>query len=320
MKRSAAAATALVALAACCFGSIAILVTIAQRAGAPLLAILVWRYLLGATALVLLSGGITRLGAARGRRLRLVASGGGGQAVIGFTSLLALRWIPVATLVFLFYTYPSWIALFAVLRRSERLDGTKVAALALSLAGIALMVGAPSANSLHPAGVVLALGSALIYALYVPFIGGLSEGMPARVASAFVAAGAGLSFLAVGAVIAAIDHFGPAALSAATRETMTVTAVMTPVAWAATATLAVVSTALAFILFLDGLAGLGPVRTGIVSTVEPFWASLLGAVVLHQRLGMETLAGGVAIALAVTLLQLRPRTAVTEAPLDESLS
>jgi len=319
-KRPAAAATLLVALAACCFGSITILVTIAQRAGAPLLTILVWRYLLGAATLVLLSGGIAALSAARGRRGRLLALGGGGQAVIGFTSLLALRWIPVATLVFLFYTYPSWIALFAVLRRSERLDRTKMAALALSLGGIALMVGAPSANTLHPAGVVLALGSALIYALYVPFIGALSEGVPARVASAFVAAGAGLCFLAVGAAVAGIDATAPAAMSAATRETMTVTAIMAPAAWAATATLAVVSTALAFILFLKGLAGLGPVRTGIVSTVEPFWASMLGAVVLHQRLGTETLLGGVAIALAVMLLQIRQGESVTPREGDQSVS
>jgi len=320
VRRSPAAATLLVALAACCFGSITILVTIAQRAGAPLLTILVWRYLLGAASLVLLSGGLAALGAARGRRGRLIALGGGGQAVVGFTSLLALRWVPVATLVFLFYTYPSWIALFAVLRRSERLDGTKVAALALSLAGIALMVGAPNARSLHPAGVALALGSALIYALYVPFIGALSEGVPARVASAFVAVGAGLCFLAVGAVVAGVDALAPAALSAATRETMTVTAVMTPAAWAATATLAVVSTALAFILFLNGLAGLGAVRTGIVSTVEPFWAAMLGALVLHQRLGAETLLGGVAIALAVLLLQLRQGKAVTRPAGDQSVS
>ena len=153
----------------------------------------------------------------------------------------------------------------------------------------------------------------------MPFIGGLSEGVPARVASAFVAAGAGLCFLAVGAVIAGVNALAPAVLSAATRETMTVTAIMTPAAWAATATLAVVSTALAFILFLNGLAGIGAVRTGIVSTVEPFWASMLGAVVLHQRLGAEALLGGAAIALAVMLLQLR-QGPVTTTPLDQSIS
>ncbi|MFL5559871.1 MAG: DMT family transporter [Gemmatimonadaceae bacterium] len=320
MRRSAAAATLLVALSACCFGSITILVTIAQRAGAPLLTILVWRYLLGAATLALLSGGVAALASARGKRLRLVALGGGGQAVIGFTSLLALRWIPVATLVFLFYTYPSWIAVFAVLRHSERLDGPKVAALALSLAGIALMVGAPRAQGLHPIGVALALGSAVIYALYVPFIGALSEGVTARVASAHVAAGAGLCFLLVGACVAALGAAAPTMISAATRETMTVTAQMTPAAWAATATLAVVSTALAFILFLNGLAGIGPVRTGIISTIEPFWASLLGAVVLRQRLGVETLLGGAAIAAAVMLLQFRQARPVTVGGVDQSIS
>jgi drug/metabolite transporter (DMT)-like permease len=310
----------MVALSACCFGSITILVTIAQRAGASLLTILVWRYVLGAATLALLSGGIAALAAARGRRVRLIALGGGGQAVIGFTSLLALRWIPVATLVFLFYTYPSWIAVFAVLRRTERLDRTKVAALVLSLLGIGLMVGAPSADTMHPAGVTLALGSALIYALYVPFIGALSEGVPAQVASAFVAIGASACFLVVGAAVAALHAAAPSMVAPVTLATMTVSAVMTPAAWAATATLAVVSTAIAFVLFLNGLAGIGAVRTGIISTIEPFWASLLGAVVLHQRLGVETLAGGVSIAVAVALLQLRQGEGVTARGVDESVS
>lgn len=308
MKRSTTAATLLVALAACCFGSITILATIAGRGGASLMTILVGRYLLGAAVLFVLVGGAGALGMARGRRARLIALGGGGQAVIGFTSLLALRWIPVATLVFLFYTYPSWIAVFAALRRTEPLDRTRVAALAISLAGIALMVGAPSARALHPAGVALALGSALLYALYVPFIGALSDGVPARVAAAFVATGAGVSFMAVGVIAAVIGRLAPDIMSPATRETLIVSPVMTLGAAAAIAALAVISTAVAFIVFLTGLATLGPVRTGIISTVEPFWAALLGALVLGQPLGTATLVGGAFIAAAVMLLQLRGRS------------
>ena len=68
--------------------------------------------------------------------------------------------------------------------------------------------------------------------------------------------------------------------------------------------MAVVSTVLAFIAFLRGLAVIGPVRTAIMSTIEPFWTALLGALVLRQALGPRTLAGGLCIAAAVVLLQL----------------
>ena len=298
-KRSQAAGTALVALSACCFGSITILVTLAIRAGAPLLSVLAWRFLLGAGMLILLAGGIGALRAAHGRYARLIILGGGGQATIAFTSLYALRFIPIATLVFLFYTYPAWIALFAVLRGAERVGPLKVIAIALSLGGIGLMVGAPSAGTLHPAGVFLALAAALMYALYVPFLGRLIGGAPSRVAATLVALGGGLAFVIVGIVTAA--------LPGAPREELVLTFVLAPTAWAAIVTLSIVSTALAFVAFLSGLAVLGPVRTAIVSTIEPFWASLLGAVVLHQPLGWPTLAGGSAIATAVLLLQLPQR-------------
>jgi DME family drug/metabolite transporter len=144
--------------------------------------------------------------------------------------------------------------------------------------------------------------------------------MPAGVASAFVAAGAGLCFVVVAAIAVALHRVAPQVMSIPTRETLTLTANMAPAAWAAALVLAVVSTALAFIVFLNGLAVLGPVRTGIISTVEPFWAALAGALVLQQSLGIETLLGGIAIAAAVLLLQLRSTPAVTTNPRRESVS
>ena len=71
--------------------------------------------------------------------------------------------------------------------------------------------------------------------------------------------------------------------------------------------LALVSTAGAFFLFMQGLRILGSVRTAIVSTVEPFFTALLGAWVLSQPLTRSTLIGGVMIAAAVVLLQLKSR-------------
>jgi len=64
--------------------------------------------------------------------------------------------------------------------------------------------------------------------------------------------------------------------------------------------------AVSFLAFLAGLRLLGPVRAAITSTVEPFWTTLLGVLLLRQSVGIGTLMGGLAIMGAVLLLQRRP--------------
>jgi drug/metabolite transporter (DMT)-like permease len=294
--RARSRATLLVLFSACCFGSIPVLITLAARSGVELVDTLAWRYAIAAALLVIASGGPAKVAGAGRRALPLFALAGGGQAAVAFVSLSALRFIPAATLTFLFYTYPAWVAVMAALRGSERLTGRRAAALGLSLVGIALMVGMPGAGGLHPIGAALALSSALLYAAYIPMIDALGRGLAPAVTSSFATGGAALIF-----VVVALAGDGLAVRIA-------------PVGWTAILLLAVVSTVLAFIAFLHGLAIIGPVRTAIVSTIEPFWTALLGAVVLSQGIGPRTLAGGVFIAAAVVLLQLGPRATTVPAP------
>jgi drug/metabolite transporter (DMT)-like permease len=281
-------ATLLVLFSACCFGSIPILITLATSSGARLVDVLAWRYVLAALLLVAVSGGLTPVVAPGRRALTAIVLAGGGQAAIAFVSLSALRYIPAATLTFLFYTYPAWVAIMAAVRGTEPLTGRRIVALVLSLAGIALMVGTPGAGGLHPVGVLLALSSALLYAIYIPLIDRLGRGLPPAVTSTYASAGAGAIL-----IIVALAQGGLALAFA-------------PIGWAAVLVLAVLCTVLAFLAFLRGLAEIGPVRTAIVSTIEPFWAALLGTVVLGQAIGPRTLAGGMLIAAAVIVLQLRP--------------
>jgi drug/metabolite transporter (DMT)-like permease len=291
-------ATLLILFSACCFGSIAILITLALRSGARLVDVLAWRYILAAALLVIVSGGVAEARRPGKRALPILAFAGGGQAAIAFVSLSALRYVPAATLTFLFYTYPAWVAVISALRGAERLTGRRAVALALSLSGIALMVGLPGvgAGGVHPIGVLLALSSALLYAAYVPMIDHFGRGLPPAVTALYASGGAGLILLT-----AAMAHGGLAVSFA-------------PIGWVAILLLAVVSTVLAFLAFLRGLAVIGPVRTAIVSTVEPFWTALLGSVVLGQRVGARTIAGGVCIAGAVILLQLGHRSPTATAP------
>jgi drug/metabolite transporter (DMT)-like permease len=290
-RPSTARATSFILVSACCFGSVVILTSLARRGGATLATVLFWRYLLGGLLLVLAAGGARRSWVGRREGARMLLLGGGGQTLVAYVSLLALDYIPAATLAFLFYTYPAWVAVVAALRGTDRLDATRVVALALSLAGIALMVGSPWAGELHPVGVALALGSALVYALYIPFIGRLSTGSTPAVASAHIALGVSLIVGAVGGAAGQVS------------------ALLSPAAWLSVAGLAVASTAVAFVLFLRGLEVLGPVRTAIISTIEPFWTTLLAVAVLGQPFRAGTLVGGALIATAVLLLQRRPTAA-----------
>ena len=284
-------ATLLVAFSACCFGSIAILVTVATRAGARLVEVLSWRFLLAALLLAVIAGGPAVIRREARRGLPLVLLAGGGQAAIGGLSLSALRYIPAATMIFLFYTYPAWVTVIAALRGKEPLTGSRLLALALSLGGIAVMVGVPGAatSSAATPGVLLALAGALLYALYIPMIDRLGRELSPAVTAAFATSGA--------AIILAMTAFATGEVGVGHPG----------IVWLMILLLAVVCTVVAFLAFLRGLAVIGPVRTAIVSTVEPFWGGLLASVVLAEPLGARTLTGGLLVAAAVVILNLPQR-------------
>jgi drug/metabolite transporter (DMT)-like permease len=214
----------------------------------------------------------------------LIVIGGSMQAAIALLSLSALAYIPAATLVFLFYTYPAWIALFAVLRGTEKVGRARRIALLVSFAGIAVMVGMPGAREINSLGVALALGTALLYAIYIPILGSLQRGSKPEVATFYVSFGALLVFLVLGLARRELDLDAPA------------------VSWASMVALGVISTAASFALFLRGLSSLGPVRASIVATAEPFFAAILAALVLGQPIALPTAIGGALIAVAVVLL------------------
>jgi drug/metabolite transporter (DMT)-like permease len=281
-------ATLLVALSASGFGTIPIFVTLATRSGTPLVDVLVGRYGLAALLLAVISwlDGTRRL---QREGLRVVIVIGVLQALIAYTSLIALRYISAGTLSFLFYTYPAWVAIIARVRHSEPFTRQRLIALGLSLIGVAVMVGSPSAGALHPYGVLLALGSAMIYAAYVPLIGELQRGLTPPSTAAYMAIGATSVFLLAKVMSGggALDFH------------------LNPVSVRSILGLAIISTTAAFMLFLRGLRVLGPVRTAIVSTIEPFCTALLGVWFLGQPMTQSMLIGGVFIAAAVVLLQLR---------------
>lgn len=280
-----ARATLLIIVSSLSFGAISVLTLLTSKAGVTLVDAMAWRYLL-AIIVVGIAGSFQEMRATPPASiLKLIVLGGGGQALLTFTSLSALQFIPVATLAFLFYTYPAWVALIAAVTGAERLTRWRVAALALALAGVTIMVGAPGSGTLKTKGVALALGASFLYAAYLPVLRKIQRDVPPKTATFFLVIGAAIFF-----VVAALLKGGLTFPARADAR------------WEI-AILAVVSTGIAFTALIAGLSLLGPVRTAIIATVEPFFTALLGVLILKDQLRWATVAGGVLIVLAVVLIE-----------------
>jgi len=113
----------------------------------------------------------------------------------------------------------------------------------------------------------------------------VQEGVPAMFATSLLIAGAAFSFIV-------------AALVAHELYLQRGSAV-----WTNIMLLAIVSTVIAFSSLIKGLAVLGPVRTAIIATVEPFFTAILGAIVLGNHLSAATLVGGFLIAAAILVIE-----------------
>ncbi len=289
-------ATILIVISALSFGSISVLTVLTTTAGVPLLTTMAWRYVLGALLLGSLARSRTIRLIPKRQAIQLLLIGGFGQALITYLSLYSLRYIPVGPLAFLFYTYPAWVAIVAAIRGTETLTAVRVIALVLALTGVTVMVGAPT-EKLDPIGVGLALVSALLYSVYLPALEHVQEGVPAMFATFLLIAGAAVSFVLT--ALFARELFLPQGSAV----------------WTNILLLALVSTVIAFSSLIKGLSVLGPVRTAIIATVEPFFTALLGVLVLRNQLSAATLVGGMLIAAAILMIQWSSmRTAATAQP------
>lgn len=282
---STAVGTAAALGAALGFASVSIITSLALAEELPLAGVLTWRYVL--SSIILLGWLATQGFVVPSRRDlgRLLIIGGVGQGIIVYMALSSLAWINPATLGFLFFTFPAWVAIVQAARGAERLDGVRLMALALALGGVVVIIGTPQAADLDWRGVALALGAAFCYGIFIPLLRWLQAGNSITTTTTYTKIGAAAMHLVVWSWQGGV------------------TASLSERAWLLIGALAFFSTVLPSLFFLKAINVIGPVRTAIVSTVEPFLTALLAVVILSQGLTLTTILGGALIGSAVWILQ-----------------
>ena len=187
-------------------------------------------------------------------------------------------------------TTPLFALLVAhFITRDERIGGLKLGALAIGIGGVAVLMGPDTIGSSRgTAGQIACLGAALSYAfagVYGRRFGKMGVA-PLEAAAGQVTASA----ILILPIMLLLDR--PWLLPAPPGATI----------WAALAGLALLSTALAYILYFRILAAAGAINLLLVTFLIPVTAILLGALVLGERLAPRHFAGMALIGLSLAAI------------------
>lgn len=245
-------------------------------------------------------GTVVLLAWARSRGLPLAVPRGSARARLALAGLLNVAAFGVFTafaqlsattsrVTMVTYTMPIWSVLFARIVLGERLDATRVASLALAVAGLAVLLG-PAAAAGSTAGMGWALAAALCWAAGTVWLKAAPiDADPVAVAAWQLAAGFGA--VAVGAAIVE----GPPRGWPADAAT-----------WAAIVYHVLLGMALPYLLWFGIVRRLPASSAALGTLLVPVVAVLGAVVVLGERPGAVDVTGFALIFAAAAAVLLRP--------------
>lgn len=220
---------------------------------------------------------------------------------LGFGSILfftvcyftAITMMPLSTAAILLYTSPVWIMLMSVLFFHEKLDRRKLMALVLAFTGC-VMVSGISGGGLTPIGLLVGLGSGIGYGLY-SILGTIAL----RRYSPYTVTTYTFIFAAVGSWIICrpvelFDKF----TNTAHIGFLTVFCCLT----------ALVTAVIPFLAYTCGLQNVEASKAGIIATIEPMVATLIGILVFSEPLTLISGLGILLILTAVVILNLKQKS------------
>ena len=277
-------------LSAVGFGVMAVFAKLAYDEGVELETLLLVRF--GLAGAVLVAAARLR-GRFRGLGRRTVLAGllmgAVGYAAQAGLYFAALTRVDASQVALVFCIYPLLVMAGAVLTRRERLSRERGTALVVALVGVALVLGGVSGGGFDPAGAALALGSALVYTVYI-LVGDRVAGDDPLAFAALVCCGA----------------FGTFATAAVVRGVPDLT--VSAGGWFWLVMIALVSTVAAILLFFAGLARVGPSVASLLSIVEPVVTVTSAALVFGESLSGLQAVGGALVLASIAIVQW-PRSA-----------
>ena len=193
----------------------------------------------------------------------------------GIVSLLLFSWCyfsgmqeaSLSVMAVLLYTSPAFIVLLSVLLFRETLTRQKLLALVLTFAG--------SGSAVSMKGLLLGLGSGFFYALYSIFSRyAIERGYGSWTITFY-------TFLFCLLASAPLAHWGLIAQALSSDASVPVYALL----------MGLLTGFLAYIFYTKGLEGMESSRAGILASVEPVVGTIIGTLVFHEPLPVQSVLG-----------------------------
>ena len=218
----------------------------------------------------------------RGRNLwLLVAMGALGYAGQAFCYFAALQYASAGLTALLLYLYPIIVTLLSALISGRSLSHRRLLAVLVALAGTGLAVGGSLSGSLP--GIILGIGAALIYSIYILVGERVTKAEGAIVSGTVVMLSGGLVY---GLLVLWRGPSWPASFGG----------------WVAVGNIALLSTVLAIVGFFAAMQRLGAADAATLSTLEPIVTVVLAALFLSEGIGAWQAVGGALILCAVIVM------------------
>lgn len=288
-KRSSALGPALIILAGIFWGSMGIFVRHLAEYGFTPIQIVCIRVVLAALLFCIIQLFIDPKGFRIALRDIPLFLGLGFGSILFFTVcyFTAISMMTLSTAAILLYTSPIWIMLMSLLFFREKLTIQKVLALVLAFGGCVLVSGI-SGGSLTLMGLLIGLGSGIGYGLY-SILGtvALRRYSPYTVTTwTFIIAAIGSALISHPADMAAKFAAAPSQLDL----------------WGFGILTALVTAVIPFLAYTLGLRSVEASKAGILATVEPMVATLIGILVFSEPLTLMSALGVLLILSAVIIL------------------
>lgn len=282
------------------FGTLGTLSGLAYRAAMTPASFAAARYIVGALVLIALvwvpDRDQFRTARAPRRQRTLLYAATVANAVTNLALFAAYGSMSVALVMAVYFTYPLAVSGVSIALGRERLTAPRAFGLALSLVGLALVlgVGSGAAAMLSPTGIILALAASLSQAFYIVIGRAGWPDIPSDRAATIVLIG--------GALICT-----PVVLLAGEGGAL-VGWLVRPEALVPVLIAGVVGAAWAKVLLLRGVRRVGATRTAVLMLGEPLTGVVLAALFLGQSVTLAIAVGGGLVLAAAALVQ-RPAPA-----------